>query len=197
MSFVKLDLSQDNCWIFKRSLDTIFLQSKLLLNNNFKHAFFTRKTKENDPEFLYKLFGGKSSIHLLHQIHSNKVINASESNLLSSKQGDSLISDKTLQSLWIYSADCIPILLADTKRGNVAAIHSGWKGLAKNNIKSTIKRLEAIGSKKKDLIAAIGPAISQAQYNVGQEVVNSIYKALEQNNSSNNKEISRKMILLK
>ncbi len=168
-------------WLIRKSLETIFLQSRLLLDNKFNHAFFTNKKIENNPESLNKLLCNNSSIHFLHQIHSKKVVNASQSNYQSIQRGDSLISDKHLQSLWIYTADCIPILLGDINRGNVAAIHSGWKGLAKNNIKSTITKLEDLGSNKKDLVVALGPAISKENYIVGEEVVSSIYESLEPN----------------
>ncbi len=177
-------------WLLKKTMGTIYLQSKLLLENHFNHAFFTSKAGENNPEFLNKLLGNTSSIHLLNQIHGNKVINASESHSLSIQKGDSLISDTKNQGLWVYTADCIPILLGDRKTGNVAAIHSGWKGLAKNNIKSTIIELEKNGSKRKNLIAALGPAISRVRYIVGQEVVNSIYKTLAQKNYSDNQHVT-------
>ncbi len=184
-------------WIFKENSNTIFLQSKLFLENNFNHAFFTSKTQENNPKFLnYLLATNQSSVHVLNQVHGNKVINASESNNLSIKKGDSLISDKTLQSLWIYTADCIPILIGDIKNRNVAAIHSGWRGLAKNNIKSTLNKLEEIGSNKNNLIAALGPAISLRKYFVDQKVITSIYKTIDKNKYINNDEINKKMISL-
>ena len=183
-------------WLIKKESNTIFFQSKLLLNNNFKHAFFTRKTEQNNPEFLNKLLGNKSSIHFLHQIHSNKVINASTSNYPSIQKGDSITSDGNLQSLWLYTADCIPILIGDKRRGNVSAIHSGWKGIAKNNIKVTIKKLEEFGSRRNNLVVALGPAISRERYIVEEDVINSIYKSIENDNKLSNQQITRRMILL-
>ncbi len=82
-----------------------------------------------------------------------------------------MTSDSQNQSLWIYTADCIPILFADIKTGKVAATHAGWKGLTRNIIKNTIRCLLFYGSKKDNLIVALGPCISAKNYEVGSEVI--------------------------
>ena len=60
----------------------------------------------------------------------------------------------------------MPILIADMKTRNIAALHSGLKGLKKKIISKTLKRLEEIGSKKNNLIISIGPSITGDQYQV-------------------------------
>tara|TARA_Y100001968_G_C18864794_1_gene484334 strand:+ start:348 stop:539 length:192 start_codon:yes stop_codon:yes gene_type:complete len=62
--------------------------------------------------------------------------------------------------LWIYTADCLPILFLDLKTKNIAACHAGLKGLQNQIIFNTISELEEMGSKKDDLIIAIGPSIN-------------------------------------
>ena len=77
---------------------------------------------------------------------------------------DCLITKERCKSLWIYTADCIPILIADLETGNISACHVGLRGLKKYIISKTLKRLEKIGSKKSNLIIALGPSIQCNKY---------------------------------
>ena len=173
------DLARSKEWIKVTFQRSVFFQSTLLLENGFKHAFFTKKVSKNEPQKLLNLISDNSSIHFLKQVHGNKVIYASKSNAAKIIKADSIISDKHSQSLWIYTADCIPILLGDSKTGHVAAIHSGWKGLVQKIIKSTIEKLELNGSNRKNILVAIGPAISLDNYQVDEEIVIKIYESIK------------------
>jgi len=146
--------------------DIKFFQSELLNANNFKHAFFTKRYKNNKPKELQKELNLTSNIHCINQIHSAKVIQAKNKLNLKSKFADSIITKDKDQSLWIYTADCVPILIADIKTRNIAACHCGLEGLKKQIISKTLKGLEDIGSKKNDFIIAIGPSIHGAKYQV-------------------------------
>ena len=66
----------------------------------------------------------------------------------------------------VLTADCVPILIADKRNTIVAAIHSGWKGAYKGIIEKVIKFLKKKGYEPENLIAAIGPCISQKNYEV-------------------------------
>ena len=63
-------------------------------------------------------------------------------------------------------ADCTPVLLADRRSGRVAACHGGWRGVAGRILPKAIAQLEAAGSRKDDLVVALGPAISGERYQV-------------------------------
>jgi YfiH family protein len=67
----------------------------------------------------------------------------------------------------VQTADCLPILLAHQAGICVAAIHAGWRGLADGVIEATLKSLDEPGA---DILAWIGPAISQPHFEVGDEV---------------------------
>ena len=67
----------------------------------------------------------------------------------------------------VLTADCVPILIFDKKKKIIGAVHAGWKGAYKDIITKTIKKFLKIGSEKKNLIASIGPCISQKNYEVG------------------------------
>tara|TARA_B100000579_G_C22797624_1_gene838025 strand:- start:656 stop:1345 length:690 start_codon:yes stop_codon:yes gene_type:complete len=130
------------------------------------HAFFTKKYKNNKPLELQKKLNLNSNIHFLKQVHSNKIIQTNHKCNLKPKTGDCLITKEKGQSLWVYSADCMPLLIADIATRNIAACHSGLKGLKQKIISKTLNRLIEIGSKKNNLIIAIGPSINGDKYQV-------------------------------
>ena len=143
-----------------------YFQSDLFKEHNFIHAFFTKRYENNEPKELQKELNLNSNIHFLKQVHSNKVIQINNTLNLKPKSADCLITKDKCQSLWIYTADCIPILIADIKTKNIAACHCGLKGLKKKIISKTLKRLIQLGSNKNNLIIAIGPSITGRNYQV-------------------------------
>ena len=72
--------------------------------------------------------------------------------------------------LSVRSADCVPILLYDVKNDICGAVHSGWRGTQGNISGVAIEKMCALGSDKKDIIAAIGPCAGVCCYEVGAEL---------------------------
>ncbi len=143
-----------------------YFQSELFKENNFVHGFLTKRYENNEPQELQKELYLTSNIHFLHQVHSNKVIQINNTLDLKPNIADCLIAKERFQSLWIYTADCMPILIADIKTRHIAACHSGLNGLKKKIISKIIKKFLKIGSNKKNLIIAIGPSITGDNYQV-------------------------------
>jgi YfiH family protein len=86
-------------------------------------------------------------------------------------QADILVADDPSLALAIQTADCVPLLMADSATGAVAAAHAGWRGLAAAVPQVTVAALaQAFGTRPADLIVAIGPSICAARYEVGDEV---------------------------
>lgn len=86
-------------------------------------------------------------------------------------QADILLSDDPSLVLAIQTADCVPLLMADRATGAVAAAHAGWRGLASGVPRVTIDALaKTFGTHPTDLVAAIGPSICAARYEVGEDV---------------------------
>jgi YfiH family protein len=84
---------------------------------------------------------------------------------------DIIVSDDPAIALAIQTADCVPLLIADRRTGAVAAAHAGWRGLAARVPSVAADSLgDAFGSRPADLIAAVGPSISAARYEVGADV---------------------------
>lgn len=112
---------------------------------------------------------------LLRQIHSDLIYVVGAKDLPQGEdapQGDALITREPGVLLAVQIADCIPILLADTKRRAVAAIHSGWRGTTQRIAEKTLGRMQMeFGTQPEDVVAAIGPGIGQCCYEVGHEVI--------------------------
>lgn len=128
---------------------------------------------ENRARFLADVFGGARPLATLRQIHSSlmhRVVRA-EIRVKGEPRGDGLMTDEPGLALGIGTADCVPVLVADPKRGAVAAFHAGWRGTLKRIVEHGVGRMRMeFGSEPRELVAAIGPAIGQCCYGVGQEV---------------------------
>ncbi len=86
-------------------------------------------------------------------------------------KGDGLMTDEPGVVLGIQTADCIPVLIADRKNRAVAAFHAGWRGTLARIVENGVGRMRVeFGSKPENLVAAVGPAIGQCCYSVGEEL---------------------------
>ena len=155
-----------------------YLQSDLLSDQGFEHGFFTRRWQGRGPDELAGYLSAGVSVHRPQQIHSGIVLDASDAIQAPWPDADGLVSDRGGQSLWVCGADCTPALIADPTTGHAAACHAGWRGMAARILQEAILRLEQRGAQRRDLLVALGPAVSGARYQVGQEVVDAVGLAL-------------------
>jgi YfiH family protein len=102
------------------------------------------------------------------QIHSAKVLRARAAGL----QGEADAVVTTTPELWVSvrTADCLPILLADTAARVVAAVHAGWRGTVAGITRDTVRAMTELGAEPTSLVAAIGPGIGPCCFEVGPEV---------------------------
>ena len=111
-----------------------------------------------------------------NQIHSNVIVFGSHSQEENKTDADGLISNKCNQNLWVYTADCMPILFADKRTRTVAALHCGRKGLENKIINNLVKIFDNLGTSREDLIVAIGPSIYKEHYLVYNWTFNEFYR---------------------
>lgn len=91
---------------------------------------------------------------------------------------DALVTDIPGYCLCVSTADCIPVLLYDTKNQAVAAIHAGWRGTVGRIVEKMLEVMtESYGSEGKNIVACIGPGISLEAFEVGNEVYDAFCKA--------------------
>ena len=149
-----------------------YLQADLLID--FEHGFFTRQWQGRGPEVLAGYVSAGVSVHRPHQVHSARVLPASEASAEPWPEADGLVSDAGGQSLWVCGADCTPVLLADPVSGRVAACHAGWRGVTGGIVLRAIERLEAVGCRRGDLLVALGPAVGGVHYQVERGVAEQV-----------------------
>jgi YfiH family protein len=119
------------------------------------------------------LGGDRRQLLRLKQVHGRQVRAAADvvdttHDLL---EGDILISDDRERIIAVQAADCVPIVIADRRRGWVAAAHAGWRGLAAGVPRVAVEAMIAsYGSQPGDLVAALGPSIGACCYEVGSDV---------------------------
>lgn len=102
----------------------------------------------------------------LKQTHGNRVVSLNQTNT-STPIADAAYSNLPQQVCAVLTADCLPILITNTKGCEVAAIHAGWRGLAAGIINRTFATFQAPA---KDLLVWLGPAIGPRAFEVGDDV---------------------------
>lgn len=109
----------------------------------------------------------------LRQIHSATSVRVSgdDATERASLEADGMMTSEPGMLLAIQTADCIPVLVADTRLRAVAAFHAGWRGTVAGIVEQGIAQMRAtFGSEPEELIAGIGPGIGPCCYTVGDEV---------------------------
>ena len=129
-----------------------------------------KNIKKNLQIVRKKISKKAQNIFLVHQIHSNKFIFINKAYDDKEKpKVDAIITNKKNFPIGVLTADCAPILIYDDKMKMIAAIHAGWKGAFKGIIAKVIKFMIKKGCKLENITAAIGPSISQKNYEVKQD----------------------------
>ncbi|HCW48116.1 polyphenol oxidase family protein [Mixta calida] len=108
-----------------------------------------------------------------HQRHTATVVMAEEAFPRKQREADAVIATGP-RPVAVYTADCLPVLIADTRQRNVAAVHAGLKGALAGVLPQAIDRLIEAGATPDSLFAAIGPAIAPCCYELGEEMLNTI-----------------------
>lgn len=101
----------------------------------------------------------------LNQIHGVNIVNADKVSELVDADGSYTTTPRCVCA--VLTADCLPVFISDLKGSIVGVFHAGWRGLADGILNNAVK---TIGVHSPDLVAALGPAISQSAFEVGVEV---------------------------
>ena len=172
----------------------MFYSKNLKKIKEIKHCFFSRKggfskgiyrslncgrgSKDNKKNIFKnlnyvskKMFIKKDKLILMHQTHSNKVIEINRKNYKKVIRSDAIISKEKGMALGVVTADCVPILLYDKSSKIIGCIHAGWRGAFLGIIKNTIIKIKR-KSKKSKIYACIGPCIGKKNYEVDHKFEN-------------------------
>ncbi len=108
-----------------------------------------------------------STLAEIHQTHSN-IIHIIDKDL-DIVDADGVVTKRNNIALSIVTADCAPVLLADPISNVIGAAHAGWQGARTGVLENTITAMCNLGATRNDIIAAVGPCISQESYEVGED----------------------------
>jgi polyphenol oxidase len=127
----------------------------------------------------------ESRLVLPSQVHKTRIVNVTSNTTKSDvMETDALITSERGICIAVMSADCVPILLYDKKNQAIAAVHSGWRGTVSRILEKTLAEMKkTFGTEGKDLVAGIGPSVSQESYEVGEEVVTEVTNAFGSDSS--------------
>ncbi|ALE03577.1 peptidoglycan editing factor PgeF [Bartonella ancashensis] len=160
-----------------------------LKTHGVKHGFFTRQggisknlysslnvghSSNDDPEHVMQ---NRTSIaryfdidtrNLIttNQVHSCKVVVIDRAFVNEPPNADSLVTTTKGLAIGILTADCGPVLFADSQAGVIGAAHAGWRGSLNGILENTISVMEEQGAKRSSIIAALGPCIGPCHYEV-------------------------------
>jgi YfiH family protein len=114
---------------------------------------------------------GAAALNTLHQVHSPNVATVTGAWDRTPPLADAMVTATPGIALGILTADCAPVLFADTEARVIGAAHAGWKGAIGGVVEATVAAMEALGGRRARIAAAVGPCISQVNYEVGPEFV--------------------------
>lgn len=110
---------------------------------------------------------GVNHLFTLRQCHSTRVCVIDRSSSAQAQpEADALVTAVPGLMLGVLTADCAPVLMADSGSGVVAAVHAGWRGALGGVIEATIDVMESMGARRGWIHAAVGPCIRQPSYEV-------------------------------
>ncbi len=104
----------------------------------------------------------------MHQVHSPDTVTV-RAPLPTVPRADAMVTATPGLALSVLTADCQPVLFADPKARVIGAAHAGWRGALDGVLESALDAMEQLGATRRNIVAVIGPAISQRAYEVGPE----------------------------
>ena len=116
----------------------------------------------------------------LRQTHSARVMkidSTSDASIDARADADALITNNSGYALAILTADCVPVLFAAPEMGVIGAAHAGWRGAVNGVLEATIAMITKSGVTPDQIEAVIGPAIQQANYQVGDDLRHTVLAA--------------------
>jgi YfiH family protein len=133
-----------------------------------------------------KILHPQAGVYRVKQVHGNTVLKTGQiypfsipdddvttlgqNSLETWAEADGILTEQEFEAVWVCSADCVPVLIADAETGQVAAIHAGWRGTAAKIVPGAIAHFTSSGSQLANLRVALGPAIAREVYQVSLDV---------------------------
>jgi YfiH family protein len=156
----------------------LLLRAKALVDSGFRHAFTTRASgdfatlrapgplREWQEALAHEVGFDRARFLQTKQVHGRTVVDADADPAdLLEVEADGIVASRAGDAVAVRVADCVPILLAATDTGRVAAVHAGWRGVEARILEVALARLDS-----KKIVAAVGPSIGPCCFEVGADV---------------------------
>ncbi|MEM9472365.1 MAG: peptidoglycan editing factor PgeF [Pseudomonadota bacterium] len=138
------------------------------LNTGYGSDDDAARVEENRRRIAARLGVGDDQLLTIHQWHSSDAVVADGPwNVRKPPEGDAVVTNRPGLAVAVNTADCTPVLFSSGDGRVVGAAHAGWKGAIGGVLASTVARMKELGAT--EVHAAIGPTISQLNYEVGPE----------------------------
>ena len=169
----------------------MFVQAPALAAHpTIRHAFFTRqggvsegiyaslnggigssddpaKVQENRRRMAETLKVAPDALISVYQVHSPDAVTVEGPWQGERPKADAMVTAVPGLALGITTADCGPVLFADAQARVIGAAHAGWRGAVTGVLESTLDAMERLGARRANIVAVLGPTISQKAYEVG------------------------------
>lgn len=173
--------------------DTIVQSGALSALEGFAHGFGTRQggvssgiyatlncgigskdepglVAENRTRLAASIGAEPSSLITPYQTHSAVAVAAdSPWERGSAPKADAVVTKTPGLAIAVTTADCVPVLFCEPENRIVGAAHAGWRGALGGVLEATLEAMEGLGADRGQIVASIGPAITQPSYEVGEE----------------------------
>jgi polyphenol oxidase len=173
----------------------MFIQAPALSSQqSIRHAFFTReggisegiyaslnggigssdnpgKVRENRRRMAEALTVAPDALISVYQVHSPDAVIVDGPWTAERPKADAMVTSVPGLALGITTADCGPVLFADAQARVIGAAHAGWRGAVTGVLESTIAAMEQLGARRENIVAVLGPTISQKAYEVGPDFI--------------------------
>jgi len=132
------------------------------------------RVRANRNLSLHALNCDPNSVFDVWQVHSADVVYANRPRPDGEppKQADIILTDNPNLTLYMRFADCVPIMVHDSRKGIIGVAHAGWLGTLRDVATATVQAMQKqYGSNPADIIAGIGPSIGPDHYEIGADVI--------------------------
>lgn len=153
-------------------VSTGYLESLNLIDN---HGDADENIRENFRRVAALMGAGADDCAVTRQVHGNdvRIVTGSDRHVCMSKvpyEADGIVTATPGLPLFCFTADCVPVLLADPVHKTIAAVHCGWRSSVSDILHNALKAMCSLGTEHRDVRAAIGPAIGACCFETDEDV---------------------------
>jgi polyphenol oxidase len=121
---------------------------------------------------------GADRVVWMNQTHGDRVVVVDGPVSNAVDDADGLVTTSRQLALAVVTADCVPVLMADARRGVAAAVHAGRVGAQNGVVVRAVEAMVREGARAEDISVLLGPAVSGRNYEVPDDMAAEVEAAL-------------------